>query len=162
MVLTIALSALFAFSANTYAMGFSASQTKNIVQVASSDPQFSTLVTAIKTAGLVSTLSGKGPFTVFAPTNEAFAKLPKGTLEKLLKNPKELAKILTYHVVSGNIMSKDIKTGPVKSVEGQYLNILVADGSVTVNGAKVTKADIKSSNGVIHVIDKVLLPPSKK
>ncbi len=133
---------------------------QNIVQIASSNPEFSTLVKAIKAAGLVDTLEGKGPFTVFAPTDAAFAKLPKGDLEKLLNNKEELAAILKYHTVSGEVMSKDIKPGDVPTVQGGMIKISVRNGGVYVNNAKVTKADIQASNGVIHVIDTVLTPPS--
>jgi uncharacterized surface protein with fasciclin (FAS1) repeats len=135
-----------------------------IVEVASSNPAFTTLVAAIKAAGLVDTLSGQGPFTVFAPTDAAFKALPKGTLEKLLKpeNKATLVKILTYHVVPGSITSKAIKAGDVKTVEGASVKIQVKKGRVTVGNAKVTKADVKASNGIIHVIDKVLLPPNVK
>lgn len=137
--------------------------TGTIVDVASSNSSFKTLVKAVKAADLVGTLSGSGPFTVFAPTDAAFAALPKGTLEKLLKpeNKETLTKILTYHVVSGALDSKSLKSGSVNTVEGSPVNVKVSKG-VTVDKAKVTKADIKASNGVIHVIDKVLLPPDVK
>jgi len=136
------------------------SSSKDIVAVASSAGNFTTLVKAIKAAELVETLQGTGPFTVFAPTDEAFAKLPKGTLEDLLKpeNKAKLAGILTYHVVSGKVMAADVKTMMAKTVNGQKLDIEVTDGAVTVNKAKVTKTDIAASNGVIHVVDTVLLP----
>ena len=132
-----------------------------IIDVASSNSSFKTLVTAIKAAGLVETLSGQGPFTVFAPTDAAFAALPKGTLAKLLKpeNKATLVKILTYHVVPGAVYAKDIKPGAVKTVEGQPVNIKAKKGVVSVGNAQVTKADVKASNGVIHVINKVPLPP---
>ncbi|MBS3029597.1 MAG: fasciclin domain-containing protein [Dolichospermum sp. DET50] len=135
-----------------------------IVEVASSNPVFTTLVAAIKAAGLVETLSGQGPFTVFAPTDAAFKALPKGTLARLLKpeNKATLVKILTYHVVPGAITSKIIKTGNVKTVEGASVQIKVRKGRVTVDNAKVIKADVKASNGIIHVINKVLLPPDVK
>ncbi|ALB41504.1 fasciclin [Anabaena sp. WA102] len=135
-----------------------------IIDVASGNSSFKTLVAAIKAAGLVETLSGQGPFTVFAPTDAAFAALPKGTLEKLLKpeNKGTLVKILTYHVVSGAVYAKDIKPGDVKTVEGQPVNIKAKKGVVYVGNAKVTKTDVKASNGVIHVINKVLLPPNVK
>jgi uncharacterized surface protein with fasciclin (FAS1) repeats len=135
-----------------------------IVQVASANSSFKTLVAAVKAAGLVETLSGKGPFTVFAPTDAAFAALPKGTLEKLLKpeNKPTLVKILTYHVVPGAVYSKNIKPGAVKTVEGSPVTVQIKKGAVTVGKAKVTKADVKASNGVIHVIDQVLLPPNVK
>ncbi|KAB8332461.1 fasciclin domain-containing protein [Scytonema tolypothrichoides VB-61278] len=134
-----------------------------IVDVASSNPSFKTLVKAVKAADLVDTLSGPGPFTVFAPTDAAFAKLPKGTLEKLLKpeNKETLKKILTYHVVSGSLDSKSLKSGKVDTVEGTSVNVKVGNG-VTVDKAKVTKADVKASNGVIHAIDTVLLPAGVK
>ena len=133
---------------------------KDIVAVASSAGSFTTLVAAVKAAGLVETLQGAGPFTVFAPTDEAFAKLPKGTVEDLLKpeNKAKLVAILTYHVVAGKIMAADIKTMKAKTVNGKELDIKVADGHVTVDSAKVVKTDVAASNGVIHVIDSVMLP----
>ncbi|MDM3860749.1 MAG: fasciclin domain-containing protein [Aphanizomenon gracile PMC644.10] len=135
-----------------------------IIDVASGNSSFKTLVAAIKAAGLVETLSGQGPFTVFAPTDAAFAALPKGTLQKLLKpeNKATLVKILTYHVVPGAVYAKDIKPGAVKTVEGQPVTIKAKKGVVSVGNAQVTKADVKASNGVIHVINKVLLPPGVK
>jgi uncharacterized surface protein with fasciclin (FAS1) repeats len=135
-----------------------------IVDVASADPSFTTLVTALKAAGLVETLSGQGPFTVFAPTDAAFAKLPKATLAKLLKpeNKATLAKILTYHVIAGAVDSKSIKSGEVKTVEGDSVKVTVKKSGVTVGNAKVTKADVPASNGYIHVIDTVLIPPGLK
>lgn len=132
---------------------------KNIIQTAVGNPDFSTLVTAIKAAGLVDTLSGAGPFTVFAPTNEAFAKIPSDTLESLLLDKTKLTSILTYHVISGKVMSKEVvKMSDVKTVEGDKLKIVTKYGSVFVNDSKVTSADIECSNGVIHVIDSVLMP----
>ncbi len=122
---------------------------------------FDTLVAAVKAAGLVETLKGPGPFTVFAPTDAAFAKLPPGTVENLLKpeNKEKLVKILTYHVVAGDVMAKDVvKLHSAKTVEGASVTIKTADGGVTVNGAHVIKTDIIASNGVIHVIDTVLMP----
>jgi len=139
------------------AMGHS----KDIVDTAASNGQFETLVAAIKAAGLVDTLKGEGPYTVFAPNDEAFAKLPAGTLEDLLKpeNKDKLVAILTYHVVPGKIMSGDIagKTEMVKTVEGSKLNVDATNG-VKVDEATVVAADIETSNGVIHVIDTVVLP----
>jgi uncharacterized surface protein with fasciclin (FAS1) repeats len=134
-----------------------------VVDIAAGDPSFSTLVTAVKAAGLAETLSGKGPFTVFAPTNEAFAALPKGTLENLLKpeNRDALKKVLTYHVVAGDLTAKDLRSGKVATVEGSSVSIQVNNKSVSVNGAKVAKADIDAKNGVIHVIDRVLLPSNQ-
>ncbi|MBC7365889.1 MAG: fasciclin domain-containing protein [Undibacterium sp.] len=132
----------------------------DIVAVASGAGNFTTLVTAIKAAGLVETLQGAGPFTVFAPTDEAFAKLPKGTVEDLHKpeNKAKLVGILTYHVVPGKVMAADVKTMKAKTVNGQELDLQVNGGAVTVNNAKVTKTDIAASNGVIHVIDTVVMP----
>ena len=132
----------------------------DIVAVASGAGSFKTLVAAVKAAGLVETLQGKGPFTVFAPTDEAFAKLPAGTLDNLLKpeNKEKLVGILTYHVVPGKVMAADVKTMKVKTVNGKELDIKVDGGKVTVNGANVVKTDIPASNGVIHVIDLVILP----
>lgn len=136
------------------------SKVGDIVAVASHAGNFTTLVAAVKAAGLVETLQGAGPFTVFAPTDEAFAKLPKGTVENLLKpeNKAKLAGILTYHVVAGKVMAADVKTMKAKTVNGQTLDVHVHDGKVTVNKAKVTKTDIAASNGVIHVIDTVVMP----
>lgn len=137
---------------------------KDIVDIAAGDEQFSTLVTALKAADLVDTLKGDGPFTVFAPTNDAFAALPAGTLDDLLKpeNKATLQAVLTYHVLGSKVMSKDIAgtTAAPETVQGDTLAIDATDG-VTVNGATVVKADIKASNGVIHVIDAVLLPPQE-
>ncbi len=131
---------------------------KSIIETASTNPDFSTLVTAIKKAELVDTLSGTGPFTVFAPTNEAFAKIPKETLDAVLADKAKLTSILTYHVVAGKVMAKDVSTmSGAKTVEGTIVKINAKDG-VMINNAKVTKADIECSNGVIHVIDTVLMP----
>jgi len=134
---------------------------KDIVDTAVSAGSFNTLVTAVKAAGLVDTLKGEGPYTVFAPTDEAFAKLPAGTLDSLLEpaNRDQLVAILTYHVVPGRIMSADIagKKVNVETVQGQTISVDATDG-VRVNGANVTGADIDASNGVIHVIDTVMLP----
>ena len=139
-----------------------AAKAADIVDTAASAGQFSTLVAAVKAAGLVDTLKGDGPFTVFAPTDEAFAKLPAGTVEDLLKpeNKDKLVQILTYHVVPGKVMSSDILNKQVmaKTVEGGELNIDALNGGVSVDNAKVIKADIEASNGVIHVIDTVVLP----
>jgi uncharacterized surface protein with fasciclin (FAS1) repeats len=135
---------------------------ETIVDIAVGNPDFSTLVTAVKAAGLAETLSGKGPFTLFAPTNEAFAALPKGTVEKLLKpeNRDALKKVLTYHVVAGDLMAKDLRSGKVATVEGGSVAVKVQGQTVSVNSASVVKADIDAKNGVVHVIDKVLLPPN--
>ena len=137
-----------------------ASAQPDIVDTAIAAGSFNTLVAAVKAAGLVETLQGEGPFTVFAPTDEAFAKIPEAKLKELLKpeNKETLAGILTYHVLPGKIMAADVKTMKATTVNGQDLDIKVADGHVTVNGAKVIKADVAASNGVIHVIDAVVLP----
>ena len=129
-----------------------------IVDVAVANGSFKTLVAAVKAAGLAETLSSPGPFTVFAPTDAAFAKLPAGTVDTLLKDIPKLKAILTYHVVSGAVMAKDVKTGMVPTVNGQSLDVKADSMGVTVNGAKVVTADVKASNGVIHVVDTVLLP----
>lgn len=137
-------------------------ETGNIVEIAASNPNFKTLVAAVQAADLTETLSGDTKFTVFAPTDEAFAKLPKETLEKLLKpeNKAALQQILTYHVVSGTVNSQSLKSGQVKTVEGNPVHVAVnqRDG-IRVNKSKVIQADIKASNGIIHVIDTVLIPP---
>lgn len=139
-----------------------AAKAADIVDTAMSAGQFETLVAAVKAAGLVDTLKGDGPFTVFAPTDEAFAKLPAGTVEDLLKpeNKDRLVSILTYHVVPGKVMSADLanKQMMAKTVEGQSLDINALNGGVSVDEAKVIQADIETSNGVIHVIDSVVLP----
>lgn len=133
---------------------------QNVVEIAAGNKDFSTLVAAVKAAGLAETLSGKGPFTVFAPTNEAFAKLPKGTVEDLLKpeNKEKLAAILTYHVVGAKVLAADVKSGKVKTVNGKEFEVKAWDGKVKVDGANVVKTDIVGTNGVIHVIDTVILP----
>lgn len=131
---------------------------KDIVDTAVGAGSFNTLVKAVQAAGLVETLKGPGPFTVFAPTDEAFAKLPAGTLENLLKDKEALAKVLTYHVVPGKVMAADVKPGEAKTVQGQSVKLSAEGGKVMVDGATVTAADVVASNGVIHVIDKVILP----
>lgn len=137
---------------------------KNIVEVAVEAGNFKTLVAALKAADLVSALEGPGPFTVFAPSDAAFAKLPAGTVEGLLGDKAKLASILTFHVISGKVMAADvIKSNGAKPVtlNGETLDIVVRDGKVYVDGAQVVTADIVASNGVIHVIDKVLIPAAK-
>ncbi|WP_439483033.1 fasciclin domain-containing protein [Cyclobacterium plantarum] len=134
---------------------------ETIVDIAVGSPDHSTLVTALSTAGLVETLSGDGPFTVFAPTNAAFEALPEGTVESLLapEGKEQLTAILTYHVVAGNVMAADLSDGQVvKTLNGQEITVSISDGKVMINGASVTTADLSGSNGVIHVIDGVLLP----
>lgn len=131
---------------------------KNIVQTAMDAGSFKTLLTAAQSAGLVETLSGSGPFTVFAPTDEAFAKLPKGTVESLLKDKAKLTAILTYHVVPGKMKAEDVvKQKSLKTVQGKELRVDLSQG-VMIGTAKVVKTDINASNGVIHVIDSVLIP----
>jgi uncharacterized surface protein with fasciclin (FAS1) repeats len=132
-------------------------QAKDIVDTAVGAGTFKTLATALGAAGLIETLKGKGPFTVFAPTDEAFAKIPKADLDALLKDKKKLAAVLTYHVVSGKIMAADVKAGMVKTVQGSELTISTTSG-VMVDKAKVIKTDIVADNGVIHVIDTVIMP----
>lgn len=143
-----------------------ANESNDIVALASATPTLSTLVTAVQAADLVGTLQGEGPFTVFAPTNDAFAALPEGTLDSLLlpENKDQLAGVLTYHVVSGNVVSSDLSDGQiVTTVQGEKLTVSIMDGKVYITDAKggkamVTQADVDASNGVVHVIDSVLLP----
>lgn len=134
-----------------------AAQAKDIVDTAVAAGNFKTLATALQAAGLVETLKGKGPFTVFAPTDEAFAKVPKDQLDALLKDKAKLTAVLTYHVVPGKVMAKDVKAGKVKTVQGGELTVSTT-GGVKVDSANVVKTDIVASNGVIHVIDSVVLP----
>jgi len=144
--------------------GGSYNKQKDIVDTAVAAGSFNTLVAAVKAADLVDTLKGDGPFTVFAPTDEAFAKLPEGTIESLLKpeNKDKLAAILTYHVVSGKVKAKDVvKLSSATTVQGSDVSIMIKDGGVILNeNSNVINTDIKTSNGVIHVIDTVILPPS--
>jgi uncharacterized surface protein with fasciclin (FAS1) repeats len=130
---------------------------KDIVDTAVAAGSFKTLATALGAAGLVDTLKGKGPFTVFAPTDEAFAKIPKADLDALLKDKAKLTAVLTYHVVAGKVMAADVKAGKVKTVQGSELTVTTS-GGVQVDGAKVVKTDIVADNGVIHVIDTVVIP----
>ena len=139
------------------ALAAASAHAKDIVDTAVAAGSFKTLATALQAAGLVDTLKGKGPFTVFAPTDEAFAKVPKADLDALLKDKAKLTAVLTYHVVAGKVMAKDIKPGKVKTVQGTELTLATA-GGVTVDAAKVTTADVVADNGVIHVIDTVLIP----
>lgn len=148
------LSAALVVSAASYA-----SAKADIVDTAVAAGSFNTLVTAVKAADLVDTLKGAGPFTVFAPNDAAFAKVPAADLEALLKDKAALGKVLTYHVVAGKVMASDVvKLTSAKTVQGQELKIAVKDGVVYVDGAKVISTDIETSNGVIHVIDSVVLP----
>jgi uncharacterized surface protein with fasciclin (FAS1) repeats len=136
---------------------------KTIVSIAAGNKNFTTLVKALKAADLVDTLSAEGPYTVFAPTNAAFAKLPKATLANLLKpeNQEQLKKVLTYHVVAGAVTSKQLKAGSVATVEGSNVTVKIKGKKVTINNANVILADVKASNGVIHAIDTVLIPAAK-
>jgi len=136
---------------------------QNIVELASGQEDLTTLVSAIQAAGLTETLQGDGPFTVFAPSNDAWAALPEGKLEALMmpENKDELVQILTYHVVTGQMLATDITGGKSATVQGEEVDILVADSGVTVNEATVTTADVQASNGVVHIIDRVIMPPSR-
>jgi uncharacterized surface protein with fasciclin (FAS1) repeats len=154
-----ALVALFALSTSVKA------QSKDIVDLAVGNDNLKTLVAAVKAGGLVDVLKGDGPFTVFAPTDEAFAALPKGTLEMLLKpeNKDKLVAILTYHVVSGKVMSTDLSNGQkAGTVQGEKVKVSIKGSTVKINDAQVVAADVKAKNGVVHVINKVILPPSMK
>lgn len=145
------------------AQGYGQESEKTIVDVAVAAGSFETLVTAVQAAGLVDVLSSEGPFTVFAPTDEAFAALPEGTLEALLEDKEALTAILTYHVIPGKVMAKDVLAAEQvrpETVQGEALNVRVMDGNVRVDQATVVQADVEASNGVIHVIDAVVLPPS--
>jgi uncharacterized surface protein with fasciclin (FAS1) repeats len=141
----------------TLALSAGLSQAADIVDTAVAAGSFKTLATALQAAGLIDTLKGPGPFTVFAPTDEAFAKVPKADLEALLKDKAKLTAVLTYHVVSGKVMAKDVKAGKVKTVQGSEMTVSTGSG-VMVDGAKVVKTDIAADNGVIHVIDSVIIP----
>lgn len=146
------------FIASVLALGMAFSaQAKDIVDTAIAAGNFKTLATALGAAGLVDTLKGKGPFTVFAPTDAAFAKIPKADLDALLKDKAKLAAVLSYHVVPGKVMAADVKAGKVKTVQGSELTVTTA-GEVKVDSAKVTSTDIVADNGVIHVIDTVIMP----
>jgi uncharacterized surface protein with fasciclin (FAS1) repeats len=150
-LLSLAVGSMFVLSTSL------ATAAEDIVDTAVAAGNFTTLVTAIKAAGLVDTLKGKGPFTVFAPTDAAFAKIPKADLDALLKDKAKLTAVLTYHVVPAKVMAKDVKAGDAPTVNGKPLKITTSYG-VKVNDAKVTATDIVATNGVIHVIDTVLLP----
>lgn len=147
-------------AASTFATGaFADGHAKDIVDTAVDAGSFTTLVAAVQAAGLVDTLKGEGPFTVFAPTDEAFAALPEGTVEGLLADPEALAAILTYHVVAGKVMSTDLSDGMMAATVNGAEVTIGTEGGVTINGANVVTADIEATNGVIHVIDAVILPP---
>ena len=150
---------LFTLAISMFAAAGHHGMKKDIVDTAVAAGDFSTLVTAVKAAGLVETLKGEGPFTVFAPTDAAFAKVPTETLNALLADKAALANVLTYHVVAGKVMAADVvKLTSAVTVQGQAVSIEVKDGKVYVDGAQVVATDIKASNGVIHVIDAVILP----
>ena len=150
---------LFTLAISMFASAGHHGMKKDIVDTAVAAGDFNTLVTAVKAAGLVETLKGEGPFTVFAPTDAAFAKVPTDTLNALLADKAALANVLTYHVVAGNVMAADVvKLTSAVTVQGQAVSIEVKDGKVYVDGAQVVATDIKTSNGVIHVIDAVILP----
>lgn len=154
--LSIAVPALLGMASAGY--GKTAAPTSDIVETAVAAGDFDTLVNAVKAAGLVDTLKGDGPFTVFAPTDEAFAKLPQGTLNALLADKEKLTEVLTYHVVSGKLMAADVvKTDAVRTVQGSSARIDTSSG-VKIDDANIVKTDIETSNGVIHVIDHVILP----
>ena len=142
---------------STLALTAATVQAKDIVDTAVAAGDFKTLAVALEKAGLIDTLKGKGPFTVFAPTDAAFAKVPKKDLDALLADKSKLASVLTYHVVPGTVMAKDVKAGKVKTVQGSDLTLSTSNG-VKVDGANVVKTDIVADNGVIHVIDSVVLP----
>lgn len=144
--------------AGSLTLTFGIAQAADIVDTAKSAGSFNTLITAVQAAGLVDTLKGPGPFTVFAPTDEAFASIPKDKLDALLKDKAALTKVLTYHVVPGKVMAADVKAGAVKSVEGSPLSVSMNGGKVGINNANVIKTDVLADNGVIHVIDKVVMP----
>ena len=154
----VAAASLLAFSSVALADGHGHAEQKNIVETAVGAGNFTTLVAAVQAAGLVDTLSGEGPFTVFAPTDEAFAKIPADDLQAILADTDLLTSILTYHVVAGKVMSTDLSNGmTAPTVQGSDVTIMT-DGGVTVDGAKVVAADVEATNGVIHVIDTVILP----
>jgi uncharacterized surface protein with fasciclin (FAS1) repeats len=147
-------------TAAAFALAFTGAQAyaADIIDTAKSAGTFNTLLTAVDAAGLTDTLRGAGPFTVFAPTDAAFAKIPKAKLDALLKDKAALTKVLTYHVVSGKVMAADVKPGMVKTVEGDSITVKTMGAKVMVDKAHVTKTDIAADNGVIHVVDTVLMP----
>lgn len=160
-----ALVAALLVPAQVMAQGYGQEKGKTIVEVAVEAGSFETLVQAVQAAGLVDVLNSEGPFTVFAPTDEAFAKLPEGTLEALLQDKEALTAVLTYHVLSGKMMAADVLAARQvrpETVQGEALNVRVVDGSVKVDGGTVVQPDVEASNGVIHVIDTVVLPSSMR
>ncbi len=158
--MVLALGAVPAFAGGSCSSSAKqASNNGDIVATAASAGSFNTLVAAVEAAGLVETLQSDGPFTVFAPTDEAFAKLPEGTVEQLLANPEKLREVLLYHVVPGKVMAADVVSlASATTAQGSDIEILIADGGVRVDNANVTATDIETSNGVIHVIDTVIIP----
>jgi uncharacterized surface protein with fasciclin (FAS1) repeats len=146
------------FAITALALAAAGAHANDIVETAVAAGDFKTLAAALQHADLVKTLKGKGPFTVFAPTDAAFAKVPKADLESLLADKAKLAAVLTYHVVPGKVMAKDVKAGKVKTVQGSELTVATDGGGVMIDNAKVVKTDIVADNGVIHVIDSVVLP----
>ena len=162
-ITTVIAATAFLFPLAAQADHHGAKPTKNVVEIAASAKDFSTLVAAVKAGGLAGALSGEGPFTIFAPTNAAFAKLPEGTVATLLKpeNKGKLASILKYHVVAGKVMAADVKAGKVITLNGAKAKIAIKDGKVTIDKANIVKTDIVGTNGVIHVIDSVILPAAK-
>jgi uncharacterized surface protein with fasciclin (FAS1) repeats len=156
---TVALAAGMVLGTPSGDEGLSPDPSMNIVETAISAGSFKTLVTAVQAAGLVETLSGEGPFTVFAPTDEAFAQIPEDQLNALLADKEALTAVLTYHVVAGKVMSGDVvELSSAETVNGQSVDIKVMDGKVMIDGAEVISADVEATNGVIHVINKVILP----
>ncbi|MGO9935498.1 MAG: fasciclin domain-containing protein [Steroidobacteraceae bacterium] len=145
-------------SANQQGSSKPAAPMKNIVDTANAAGNFTTLVAGIKAAGLTDTLKGRGPFTIFAPTDEAFQKLPTGALNALLKDTAKLKAILNYHVITGHVLVQDLKSGDVMTLQGSPLTAVMSDSNVQVNGAHVRQRDISTSNGVMHVIDAVIMP----
>ncbi|TVP76455.1 MAG: fasciclin domain-containing protein [Puniceicoccaceae bacterium] len=157
----LALAAIVALPFTALAYGYGDSKAKaDIVDTAVAAGSFNALVAAVQAAGLVDTLKGEGPFTVFAPTDEAFAALPAGTVESLLlpENREMLVSILTYHVIAGKVKAKDVTTGEVPTVNGEKVTIIASEAGVTIDAANVIKTDVWASNGVIHVIDAVIIP----
>jgi len=152
------------FAALCLCMGLAFSVTaQNIVELASGQEDLSTFVSAVQAAGMEETLQGDGPFTVFAPSNDAFAALPDGTLESLMlpENKEELVKILSYHVVAGQMLAADLIDGKSATVQGEEVDVVVSASGVTINDATVTSSDVQATNGVVHIIDKLITPPSK-
>jgi uncharacterized surface protein with fasciclin (FAS1) repeats len=145
-------------SANQQGSTTHAAQLKNIVDTAIAAGNFTKLLAGLKAAGLTDTLKGRGPFTIFAPNDEAFQKLPSGALEALLKDSAKLKAVLNYHVITGHVLAQDLKSGDVMTVQGSPLTAVVSGADVQVNGAHVRQRDITASNGVIHVIDAVIMP----